>query len=218
LSYEFTNQSPTPVKFVEATSSCKCAKVTLPSGEVAPGASSEVIVEVNTKDKMDFLSQSVLVKVNNDPTAMKLEWYGTVVTEAQLSRSLPIPSSPAIDPTPTEPVIDLPVTSVEFDQELFDFREIQAGSKVKHRFTFTNTGSEPLKVYNVKPSCGCTTPDWSKEPVQPGASGYIEVEFDSAGKSGVQKKSVTVTMNTEPRTKVLNFQGEVVEEPVKRKD
>ena len=120
------------------------------------------------------------------------------------------PSNPTNPQAPTEPVIDLPVTTVSFDNESHDFKEIKAGTKVVHEFKFKNTGTNPLKVYNVKPSCGCTTPDWTKEPVAPGGEGFIKVEFDSAGKTGIQKKSVTVTMNTEPKTKVLNFQGEVL--------
>jgi hypothetical protein len=126
-------------------------------------------------------------------------------------------STPPVDPNnpaaPTEPVIDLPVTTVSFDAETHDFKEIKAGAKVVHEFKFKNTGTNPLKIYNVKPSCGCTTPDWTREPVAPGAEGFIKVEFDSAGKNGIQKKSVTVTMNTEPKTKVLNFQGEVLGDP-----
>ena len=133
---------------------------------------------------------------------------------AAATNATPVVADPNTPPVPTEPVIDLPVTTVTFTNgETHDFKEIKEGEKVVHEFKFKNTGTNPVKVYNVKPSCGCTTPDWTKEPVPPGGEGFIKVEFDSKGKSGLQKKSVTVTMNTEPKTKVLNFQGEVMGGP-----
>lgn len=119
---------------------------------------------------------------------------------------------PTGDPNATvaEPVSNMPITSAEFPEESFNFGEVAEGDKVKHTFKFKNTGSNPLRVNNVKPSCGCTTPDWSKEDVAPGAEGFVTVEFDSKGKRGVQKKSVTVTFeNTDPKNKILSFNCEV---------
>jgi hypothetical protein len=113
--------------------------------------------------------------------------------------------------TMAEPVSNLPLTTAEFIEDNHNFGEIPEGDKVSHTFKFKNTGSNPLKVENVKPSCGCTTPDWSREDVAPGAEGFVTVEFDSKGKTGVQKKSVTVTFaNTDPKNKMLQFQGEVI--------
>lgn len=107
-------------------------------------------------------------------------------------------------------VSDLPLTSVSWSEEKHDFGKITQGEKVQHTFRFTNTGENPLKIENVKPSCGCTTPDWTKEEVAPGSEGYVTVEFDSKGKSGVQNKSVTVTGNIDGKIKVLAFTGTVV--------
>ena len=59
-------------------------------------------------------------------------------------------------------------------------------------------------------SCGCTSPEWTKEDVAPGETGEIVVEFDSKGKKGMQNKSVTVITNSEPQAKVLSFSGEVI--------
>lgn len=113
--------------------------------------------------------------------------------------------------TMAEPVSNLPLTTVEFMEDNHNFGEIPEGDKVSHTFKFKNTGANPLKVENVKPSCGCTTPDWSREDVAPGAEGFVTVEFDSKSKQGVQKKSVTVTFaNTDPKNKMLQFQGEVI--------
>lgn len=113
--------------------------------------------------------------------------------------------------TMAEPVSNLPLTTAEFIEDNHNFGEIPEGDKVSHTFKFKNTGANPLKVENVKPSCGCTTPDWSREDIAPGAEGFVTVEFDSKGKTGVQKKSVTVTFaNTDPKNKMLQFQGEVI--------
>jgi hypothetical protein len=117
---------------------------------------------------------------------------------------------PAKEPTTATPTSTLPLTTIEFYEESHNFGEIKANEKVRHTFRFKNTGENPLKVENVKPSCGCTTPQWTKEEVAPGAEGMIEVEFDSKGKTGVQRKTVTVLVNAEPRNKILSFTGEVL--------
>lgn len=121
-------------------------------------------------------------------------------------------ATPAGDPNAVtaEPVSNMPLSSAEFTEESFNFGEVAEGDKVVHTFKFKNTGSNPLRVNNVKPSCGCTTPDWSKEDIAAGAEGFVTVEFDSKGKRGVQKKSVTVTFeNTDPKNKILSFNCEV---------
>lgn len=112
--------------------------------------------------------------------------------------------------TNAQPTSNLPLTSIDFYEESHNFGEIKEGEKVKHTFRFKNTGSNPLKVENVKASCGCTTPRWTKEEIAAGAEGIIEVEFNSQGRPGVARKTVTVTTNTDPRNKILSFTGEVV--------
>lgn len=101
------------------------------------------------------------------------------------------------------------LSSVEWLSDSWDFGKIQSGEKVEYLYYFKNTGKYPVKVMRVKPSCGCTTPEWSKEPVQPGEKGFIKAVFDSKGKVGVQMKSITVVMNTEPTHKILTFRGEI---------
>ncbi len=102
-------------------------------------------------------------------------------------------------------------TTVSWNEVVFDFGEIKQGEKVSHVFRFTNTGTYPLKLSNVKPSCGCTSPNWSQEPILPGEEGFVEVVFDSAGKLGAQMKSITVFLNSEQQRKVLRFKGFISE-------
>lgn len=102
-----------------------------------------------------------------------------------------------------------PSTTIQYEQAQFDFGTVNEGEVVKHVFKFKNTGDEPLLITNAKGSCGCTVPTWPKEPVAPGASGEIKVEFNSKGKPGHQSKKVTVTANTSPTETFIEVVGEV---------
>ena len=100
-------------------------------------------------------------------------------------------------PNPNAPVMTFAVAD-------HDFGDIQPGAVVKHTFEFTNTGKSPLLIENATASCGCTTPNWTKEPIQPGEKGTIDVQFDSHGKTGIQNKEVAIQANTQPSiTKVV---------------
>jgi len=119
--------------------------------------------------------------------------------------------------TPSEPAVPAgPTTSIEFADNEFDYGTIQEGDVVEHVYKFTNTGTEPLIISNAKGSCGCTVPQWPKEPISPGADGEIKVKFDSKGKGkvggGNQSKRVTLTANTDPVNTYLTIKG-VVEKP-----
>jgi hypothetical protein len=105
---------------------------------------------------------------------------------------------------------NMPQTSVEWLNTAHDFGDIPEGEIAKHTFTFRNTGEHPLKLTRVRASCGCTTPSWSKEAIQPGEEGFIEVAFNSRGRRGKQTKAVTVTGNFSGLNMVLRFTGEVV--------
>jgi hypothetical protein len=106
-----------------------------------------------------------------------------------------------------------PTTTVVYEHTDFDFGTVKEGEKVKHTFKFKNTGSEPLIISNAKGSCGCTVPKWPSEPVAPGATSQIDVEFDSKGKPGKQTKRVTVNANTVPAQMFLNITGNVEKDP-----
>lgn len=105
-----------------------------------------------------------------------------------------------------------PITEIEFEENEFDWGTITQGDKVSYIFKFTNTGNEPLLIKNAKGSCGCTVPQWPKEPIAPGAKGEIKVVFNSKGKMGMQSKRVTITANTNPARTFINVKGEIIKD------
>lgn len=98
---------------------------------------------------------------------------------------------------------------INFEVTNFDFGTIKEGSKVTHSFKFTNTGKSDLIIGDARGNCGCTVPKYPTQPIEPGATGVIDVEFNSAGKHGKQSKTVTLVTNCIPSTRVLTITGEV---------
>jgi hypothetical protein len=103
--------------------------------------------------------------------------------------------------------------STKFKETSFDFGSIPSkGGKVTHEFEFTNTHASALVITNVKASCGCTTPFWTKEPVEPGKTGKITVTFDPSNYSSHFSKTITVNTNHEPSIQLV-ISGTAVREP-----
>jgi hypothetical protein len=100
-----------------------------------------------------------------------------------------------------------PTTTIKFSEEDYNFGKVAQGQVVEHSFEFTNTGKEPLIISECHASCGCTIPDWPRDPIAPGASSKIGVKFNTTGKSNEQKKVVTVTANTEPFETFVSVSG-----------
>ena len=105
--------------------------------------------------------------------------------------------------------------TITFDKTTHDFGKInEADGRVTTVFTFTNGGDAPLVLSNVRASCGCTTPKWTREPIEPGQSGEITVTYNPQGRPGRFQKTVTVTSNTTEATTKLYIKGEVLPKPV----
>ncbi len=104
-----------------------------------------------------------------------------------------------------------PVTTVQYVNEVHDFGKVMEGEIVTHTFKFKNTGDEPLILKDVKASCGCTAPSWSRTPIPPGKNGEIEVRFDTKGRGQAggkpESKRITVTANTNPNPTYLTIKG-----------
>lgn len=106
---------------------------------------------------------------------------------------------------------------MELKEDTYDFKEIEKyevvkgikrGKEVSHVFYFTNKGKKPLIISEVRPSCGCTTPKYTKDPVAPGKKGAITVTFDPFNFEGTVLKTVTISGNFP--TKVIKFQAKII--------
>ena len=104
---------------------------------------------------------------------------------------------------------------IKFNSEEFNFGSIKQGESVTHDFEFTNTGTEPVIISSAQGTCGCTVPTWPKEPIAKGQKGTIKVTFNSAGKMGLQDKTVTISSNARMSPTVLHLKG-AVETPVQQ--
>lgn len=134
-------------------------------------------------------------------------------TEKEATIDTDVVANPATADNESGTSDDVAVAEFSFEKEVHDFGTIVQGEKVAYSFKFKNTGEGDLIITSAKGSCGCTVPEWPKEPIAPGADGVIDVVFNSDGKSGKQNKKVTIVANTVPNTKVLAING-MVEVPV----
>lgn len=106
-----------------------------------------------------------------------------------------------------------PLTTIQFKENEYNFGKVMQDSENKKVFTFTNTGTEPLIISNAKGSCGCTVPEWPKEPIPPGGTGEIKVVYKPGKQKNKQHKTVTITANTQPETTVISISADVQEVP-----
>lgn len=105
---------------------------------------------------------------------------------------------------------------ITFEKTEHDFGKINEGDgRVSVDFEFKNEGMAPLILSNVRASCGCTTPAWTKEPVEPGQSGKITVTYNPNGRPGRFQKTVTITSNASEATKKVYIKGEVIPKQAK---
>lgn len=99
------------------------------------------------------------------------------------------------------------VAKMTFEETAFDFGEVTEGAVVKHTYKFVNTGKVPLIISDARSTCGCTVPTWPAEPVAPGESGVIDVQFNTSNKGREQRKPITITANTYPAQTIVYLEG-----------
>ena len=100
---------------------------------------------------------------------------------------------------------------LKFDFDTYDFGQVNDGEIVEVDYTFKNIGDSNLIIYDASASCGCTVPEYPKDKeIKPGESGVIKARFDSAGQTGKQVKSITLTTNTENSKKIIRMSGFVI--------
>lgn len=103
-----------------------------------------------------------------------------------------------------------------FDHTLHNFGKVSESIKfASHRYPFTNTGNQILFIQQVHTSCGCTTPDWTRDSIPPGGKGYIEARYETTNRIGEFKKSISVYSNAVNAPLVyLDIEGEVLKEEI----
>jgi hypothetical protein len=99
---------------------------------------------------------------------------------------------------------------LEFEESSFDFGEIKEGESVNHTFKFKNIGTDPVEIHAVNVSCGCTVASKPMKPVGVGQSDEITINFNSQGKPGTNRKTVTVVSNAENDVVTLTFNAVVI--------
>lgn len=97
----------------------------------------------------------------------------------------------------------------DFESDNHEFGPITEGEIVSYNFKFKNSGKAPLIITQASASCGCTVPEYSKDPIAPGQEGFIKVTFNSEGKHGMTSKTITLLANTIPNTKVLTISADI---------
>lgn len=100
---------------------------------------------------------------------------------------------------------------ITFNNLVHDYGTVVKGSDGNCEFTFKNTGTEPLILSNVQTSCGCTVPSWPKEPILPGKTGTIKVNYTKMNVVSTISKQITVSSNATNGSIVLSIKGTVVE-------
>ena len=168
-----------------------------------------MLVKVNTVLLVVLLGAMAWLAVQQQ----KLE---EIIVQAEAKNTSPIittiPATPAEGASPfdnpnTDPMANMPestvqLTRVKFKSTKLDLGKVMQGQKIRGAFEVTNIGDKPLTILGAEGSCGCTVPSYSKEPIAPGKSTKIDIEFDSSGKMGEQSKPVKVRMNTD----VINYE------------
>lgn len=118
-------------------------------------------------------------------------------------------AAPVTGEAPASPVSKEPSTSIALSESNFDFGKVKKGDKVEHVYEVTNTGKNPLVISEVKPGCGCTAPDFTKEPIMPGKKGKITLHFDSSNFDGNVQKYADVYANVEKSPIKLTFTANI---------
>ncbi len=102
-----------------------------------------------------------------------------------------------------------PLTTIALSEGAFDFGKIKKGEHKEHIYEITNTGTNPLIISQVKPGCGCTVPDYTKEPILPGQKGKITLKFDSSNFDGLVNKQAEVFANVEKAPIIISFSADI---------
>lgn len=191
-SFVITNTGGDVLKISDVRASCGCTAAQPDKTELKPGESTKLKVTFNSKGRKGPQVKSVNFKTNdpNKPLVTLTIKCNIIVKDGSGNKS---------------------GAKIFFPETQFDFGKVKEGSKLNHTFTFQNTGTQPLIIKDVKPSCGCTAAVISEKNIQPGKSGSIKVDFDTSKRQGKTSKMITVVSNdTNEPNKVISITAEII--------
>jgi hypothetical protein len=190
-----TNTGANPLSIQQMTASCGCTTHHWTREPIAPDKTGEIKVAYNPKGRFGAFAKNIAVYCENaDPVHL------TIKGNVEKPKDNDQPKGPIFTP----------------DETSYDFGTIgENDGFAEHTFKFKNTGDAPLTLTHVQTSCGCTKPEWTQSPVEPGQEGIIIITFSPKGRIGNFNKSATVYTNENDGYKrhKLTITGIVVEKP-----
>ena len=141
---------------------------------------------------------------NSDQTAVTIPDSSAIPAAPLAVNEVAAPNetaAPVVDPKTT--------TTVALSESSFAFGKIKKGDHKEHTYEITNTGQNPLIISQVKPGCGCTVPDYTKDPIMPGKKGKITLKFDSSNFDGLVNKQAEVFANVAKAPMVITFSADI---------
>jgi len=186
--FTFVNRDTKPVALNQVRSSCGCTASEWSKEPVAPGNTGFIRVTYDPQNRPGRFSKTVKVGTTGTPESFTLMIKGNVLNGEYIP----------------------PKETISFLQQEHNFGKIKEnGGLATYIFEFHNKGEEPIVISHVSSSCGCTTPEWSKEPVPPGETGFIKASYDPKNRVGSFNKTITVNSNGFPSSIGLRLKGEV---------
>ena len=158
--------------------------------------------------KSSIISQAASSN-SNDPNSVANNDIANTDNASNTNNSLDPQNQAAQAATEEGSSAALPKTALTWSAKEHDFGNIKQDSENTYVFEFTNTGTEPLIIEKAKGSCGCTVPEYPKEPIPPGATDEIRVVYKPGKQKNKQTKKVTVTANTDPVQTILTITADV---------
>jgi hypothetical protein len=167
--------------------------------------------------KKVFLSLSVLFLSTGILMAQSKKNKHAAADVAPAAAKMEAPAQAAVPAPAAAPQASNAVGPIVFTADSHSFGTVSEGAPAEYEFAFKNTSGKPIVIQRVQPSCGCTTPSYSKEPVAPGQTGTVKASYGTTGRPGEFNKTLTVFYlvgdDTNPQTKVLSITGTVEKAP-----
>ncbi len=162
---------------------------------------------IQPEDTLDLLAENFVDNATQDTIEAETEVFAEESIAQPVKETNPASLSKATEKRKKKRSRKKP--KVSFETEKYSFGRIMQGEEKEFKFKFKNTGNADLQIINVTATCGCTTPSYPFIPIEPGEEGYIGVTYNSTGKLGAQKPSITVVTNASPKTYKLYLEGTV---------